>query len=86
MKTAQQYQPVINLKARKLWVENKSEIAHGYLVLFHFWQDVARNYSQGEEKKQAQQQAIDYSYLHSKAVENAKEWVFMYNDLIQRVN
>ena len=85
MKTAQ-YQPTINLKARKVWVQDKAKIVNDYLVLFHFWQDLARNYSQGEDKKQAQQNAINYSYLHSQAVENQKEWIYMYNDFIQRVN
>jgi hypothetical protein len=78
--------PTFNLKAYKVWVKNKAQIANDYLVLFHFWQDMARNYSQGEEKKQAQQNAIDYSYLHSQAIEQAKEWNLMYNDLINRQN
>ena len=86
MKTQTQYQPTINLKARKVWVEDKAKITQDYLVLFHFWQDLARNYSQGADKKHAQQNAIDYSYLHSQAVENQKEWNLMYNNLIERIN
>ena len=78
--------PTFNLKAYKLWVQDKAQISNDYLVLFHFWQDIARNYSQGEQKKEAQQNAINYSYLHSKAVDNQIEWKLMYNNLINRSN